>query len=89
MALKSLGNCARRSRPEKRIKHDIAGFGASKQDSVEQCLWLLRRVRLGAAALNPFSPAANWEAPVRTHLQLIIKRLHRAVVEGIARVLAL
>ena len=68
--------------------HNIFRCGAGKEDAVQQCLGLLRWVRLGAAALDPLSATANGKAPVRTHLQFVVERFHRAVVEGVARILA-
>src|SRR3546814_1325241 len=50
---------------------------------------LLRRMRLGAVALQPLLPAADRQHPVGAHLQLVVQRLHRLVVERIFRVLAL
>src|SRR3546814_18428992 len=88
MTAKTPRDCARRASTEKRIKHDIARLGAGQQYAVEQCLWLLRRMRLDAIAFQPLLPAANRQYPVGAHLQFIIQRLHLTVIERIAGVLA-
>ena len=75
---------------EERVEHDIAGLGAGEQDPVEQGLGLLRRMGLGAVrALDPLGPRANRQQPVRPHLKIVVQRLHRAVVKGVARLLVL
>src|SRR3546814_7188054 len=63
MTAKTPRDCARRASTEKRIKHDIARLGAGQQYAVEQCLWLLRRMRLDAIAFQPLLPAANRQYP--------------------------
>src|SRR3546814_15572607 len=71
MTAKTPRDCARRASTEKRIKHDIARLGAGQPYAVEQCLWLLRRMRLDAIAFQPLLPAANRQYPVGAHLQQI------------------
>ena len=39
----------------------------------------------GSAALQPFLPAADRKCPVRPHLQFVVERLHRPVIERIFR----
>ena len=57
-----------------------------EDDAVEQRLGLLRRMHLAAAVLlQPLRPGADREQPVGAHLQLVVQRLHRLVVEGVAR----
>jgi hypothetical protein len=43
----------------------------------------------GAIALQPLLPAADRQHPVRAHLQLVIERLHRLVIERIFCILTL
>ena len=75
---------------EERVEHHVAALGRGEQHAVEQCLGLLRRVRLVAVVvLQPLAPGADREGPVAAHLQLVVQCLHRAVVELVARLLAL
>ena len=53
---------------------------------MQQGLRLLRRVRLAAVAVaQPLGTGADRDQPVAAHLQLFVERLHRFVVEGVAR----
>src|SRR3546814_1860854 len=38
--------------------------------------------------LEPLLPAADRDQPVAAHLKLVVERLHRAIIEGVARLLA-
>src|SRR3546814_12340820 len=76
MTAKTPRDCARRASTEKRIKHEIDRLGAGQQYAVEQCLWLLRRMRLAAIAFQPLLPAANRQYPVVAHRHPILQRLH-------------
>ena len=73
------------SRAEKRVEDNIAGLRAGQQDAIKQSLGLLRRVRFCPAALDAFLSAADRKAPVRPHLEFVVERLHRAVIERIFR----
>ena len=80
---------ARGPRPEEGIEHHVARIGAGEQHAIQQRLGLLRRVRLDAAALQPFRSAADRQHPVGAHLQLVVQALHRPIVERVARAFAL
>ena len=72
---------------EERIEHHVARPGRRQQHAVQQRLGLLRRMRLLAvAAFQPLRPAAERDQPVAAHLDVFVERLHRLVVEGVARV---
>lgn len=43
---------------------------------------------LHTIALQPLLPATNRNQPIGSHLKFVIQRLHRAIVEGIFRLLA-
>ena len=89
VAAQPLGHRAGRAGAEERIDNDVAGLRAGQKNAIKQGFRLLRRVGLGAVLLDAFLPAANREGPVRPHLQFVVQRLHRAVVERVFRVLAL
>ena len=74
---------------KKWIKDDVAGLRTGEQYAIQQCLRLLRGVRLHAIALQPLLSATNGDKPIGPHLQLVIQRLHRAIVERIFRLFAL
>ena len=53
---------------------------------MEQRLGLLRRMGLAPAILlQPLGAGADRDQPVRAHLQILVQRLHRLVIEGVAR----
>ena len=74
---------------EERIEHHVAALGGGEQHAVEQAFGLLRRVDLVPALLQPLRPVADRQHPVAAHLQFVVERLHRAVVEVILGLLAL
>ena len=74
---------------KKRIEHHVAGIGAGQQHTVQQRLRFLCGVRLVPVHLQAFLAAAQGQAPVTAHLQIIIERLERLMVEGVARALGL
>ena len=81
---------AGRAGAEEGVEHDVARLGAGEQDPVEQGLGLLGRMRLVAVVvLDPLGARADRQHPVRAHLQIVVERLHRAIVEGVARLLVL
>ena len=73
---------------EERIEHHVALVGGRQHHPIEQRLGLLGRVRLGPVALDPLGPATDRQDPVGAHLEFVVERLHRPVVEGVARLLA-
>ena len=85
MAAEALGDGAGGAGAEERVEHDVAGLRRGEQDAVEQRLGLLRRVDLLAlAVLQPLVAGADREQPVGAHLQVVVGRLQRIVVEGVA-----
>ena len=53
---------------------------------MQQRLGLLRRVRLAATlVLQAFRPRANREQPIGAHLQIVVERLQRLIVERVLR----
>ena len=70
---------------EKRVEHNVTGLRAGQQNAMQQALRLLRRMQFRAVlALQPFAAIANRQAPVRTHLHIIIQRFHRLIIKRIA-----
>ena len=70
---------------EKRVEHNITGLRTGQQYAVQQAFGLLCRVQFRAAiTLQAFAAGANRQAPIRAHLHIIIQRLHRLIIEGIA-----
>ena len=86
---KALGNRAGGAGAEERVEHHVALVGRGQHDAIEQRFRLLRRVGLGAVALEALLPRTDRQHPVRAHLQLVVQGLHRAIVEGVPGLLAL
>ena len=86
-AAEPLRHRAGRAGAEERVEHDVARLGRGQQHPVQQRLGLLRRMRLLAVAVAAAAPAppAERDQPVAAHLQFVVERLHRLVVEGVAR----
>ena len=77
-----------RCRRMDRARHRPAS--CKRAGSVEQRFRLLRRMRLDAIfVLHPLLSAADRQHPVRAHLKIVVERLHRAIVEGVARLSSL
>ena len=77
------GDRARGPGAEERIQHHVAGMAGGDDHPVEQGLGLLGRMQLAAVGrLEPFRPVADRQGPVATHLQALVERLHRLIVEG-------
>ncbi len=74
--------------PRKGSRMTSPGHGAGQQDPVQQRLRLLRRVQLQAVLVaQPLLAGAQRDQPVAAHLQIVVQRLHRSVVEAVAAVL--
>ena len=85
LAAQALRHRAGRAGAEKRIEHHVARLGRRQDHAVQQRFGLLRRMRLVAVAvLQPLAARADRQRPVRAHLQIVIQRLHRLVIEGVA-----
>ena len=83
-----LGHRAGCTGTEEGIEHDIARLRRRQHDAIKQRLGLLGRMGFHPILADAFLPAADWQHPVRAHLQLVIERLHRAIVESIFGLLA-
>ena len=88
-ASQAFGDRAGCAGAKERVKHHIAALGRSEQHAVEQAFRLLRGMHFRSAFLEAFPARADRQDPVAAHLQLVIQCLHRAVIEMIARLLAL
>src|SRR5215472_12109376 len=81
---KSCRNSASRARPKKRIEDDVARLARCDYDAMKQRLRFLRGVRLSTIfVFEAFCTGANRNSPIRTHLKLVIQRLHRFVIERV------
>jgi hypothetical protein len=81
-----LGDHRRRARAEEWIEHHIASMARCEKDAMEQGLGLLRGMGLATAVLfQPLGAGADGKQPVGAHLKIVVQRLHRVVVEGVAR----
>ncbi len=89
MPAESFGDGARRARAEERIENRVARFGGCHDHAMEQRLRLLCRMRLLAGfVLQTLMAGADRHRPVRAHLQFVVQRLHRFVIEGVALLVA-
>src|SRR5262245_7979458 len=79
----ALGNRAGGARTEKRVDHQITGIGGGQQQPMQQRLRLLRWMRLATLPIpETLGARADWKQPVGAHLDVIVQRLHRLIVEG-------
>ncbi len=84
MAAESSGDRTGRAGTEEGIEHDVARPGRGDHHAVEQGFGLLRRMRLlPVGAFQALMAGADRQRPVGAHLQLVVQRLHRFVVEGV------
>src|ERR1700693_3644561 len=85
MPAEALGGGARRAGAEERVEYHVAGLRARDDDAREQRLGFLSRVQLLAGSvLEALLAGAQRQRPVRAHLHVIVARLERLVVEGVA-----
>src|SRR5208282_69250 len=86
----SAGDDAGRAGAEEWIEHEVTGLGRRHDAAVKECFGFLRRVGFfPLAVLEPLRTRAERDQPVAPHLELVIERFHRFVVEGVARALIL
>ena len=81
-----LGDRARRAGAEERVEDDIADAGRGQDHPVQQRLGLLGGMGLGAVPAQTLGPGAERQQPVAPHLQIVVQRLHRVVIETVTRV---
>ena len=85
-AAQPLGDRRRGAGAEEGIQHHLSRLGAGQDHAVQQRLGLLGRVQLVAVRVaQTLMPGAERDEPVAPHLKIVVQRLHRLVVEAIAR----
>ena len=84
VATQLLGHSTCCAGAEKWIKHHIAYIAGGQHHALEQCFRLLRGVQLIAVLVfKALTTGAEWQRPIGTHLQIIIKYFHRFIMEAI------
>ena len=85
-----LGHRARGAGAEEGVEHHVPLLRRRQQHAVQQRLWLLRGMGLvPVLILQPLSARTDRKGPVAAHLDLVVQRLHRGVVELVLRLFAL
>ena len=85
MAVQPPRNGTGRAASEKRVENNVAAVRRRKKDACQQGFRLLRRMRLAPVAFQPLGTGADWQLPVGPHLNIAIQRLHRLIIECMAR----
>src|SRR5215469_1510726 len=86
VAAEPLGDDAGGAGAEEGIEDEIARLGRSEDDAVKERLGLLGRMGLlSVPVLQPLAAIADRKQPVAAHLEIVVERFHRLVVEAVAR----
>ena len=87
MTVQAAGHSACRAASEKRIQHNVAALGRSQEHPRQKGFRLLRRMRLATVGFQTLGPGADRKLPVGSHLHIVVQRLHRLIIECVARIL--